>query len=67
MENDNKKHIEVAKLTKTQGLKGDLRAVLCCDSPEVLRGFKTFLLGESKTPIEVELREVRKGFVVLRL
>ena len=62
-----KKYIEIAKLTKTQGLKGDLRAQIYCDSPDAFENFTQFYLGEAKTPVEVRLREIRKGFVVLCL
>jgi 16S rRNA processing protein RimM len=60
-------YIEIARLTKPQGLKGDLRAQIYCDSPAVFEGFSRFYLGKDKTPIQVVMREIRKGFVVLRL
>jgi 16S rRNA processing protein RimM len=62
-----KKYIEIAKFTKTQGLKGDIRARTYCDSPEILETFKEFYIGENKTPIGVTLVTIRKGFVILRL
>ncbi|MCL1881359.1 MAG: ribosome maturation factor RimM [Oscillospiraceae bacterium] len=63
-----KKYIEVAKFTKPQGLKGELRASLYCDSPEVLEKFQDRLfIGKEKKPIEITLRNVRKGFVVVKI
>jgi 16S rRNA processing protein RimM len=66
---NNKKYIEIAKFTKPQGLRGGIRALLYCDSPDVFAELSEsighFLLGESKTPVKVWLSEVRKGFVVL--
>ncbi|MCL2754252.1 MAG: ribosome maturation factor RimM [Oscillospiraceae bacterium] len=70
----NKDYIEVAKITKPQGLKGHLRAQLRCDSPEVLVEFADCLHigdeGSSKTPpkpIDVTLTSIRSGFVVVKI
>ncbi|MCL2035802.1 MAG: ribosome maturation factor RimM [Oscillospiraceae bacterium] len=62
-----KKYIEIARLTKPQGLKGLIRAQLLCDNADVFDGFKRFYLGESKSPLTARIREIRKGFVVLEL
>jgi 16S rRNA processing protein RimM len=62
-----KKYLEIAKLTKPQGLKGDLRAQIYCDSPDILDNFETFYLGDDKAPVQAQLKEIRKGFVVLRV
>ena len=59
------KYIEIAKFTKPQGLRGGIRAVALCDSPEMLEEFKNFYLGEEKTPIKIWLEQIRKGFVIL--
>jgi len=60
-------YIEIAKLTKPQGLRGGLRAQLYCDSPEIFTNFKKLFIGKEKTPIKVTLSEIRKGFVILTL
>jgi 16S rRNA processing protein RimM len=65
--NNNNKYIKIAKLTKPQGLKGQLRALPLCDYPEKLNEFKSFYLGEAHTPTKIWLDEIRKGFVVLTL
>ncbi|MDR0197924.1 MAG: ribosome maturation factor RimM [Oscillospiraceae bacterium] len=59
--------MKIAQFTKTQGLKGELRAKSFCDSPDVLGRFECFYLGESKIPVKASLSEIRKGFVVLRV
>jgi len=63
----NKQYLEMARFTKPQGLKGDLRAQIFCDSPEILEDFEQFYLGKDKTPLTVSLKEMRKGFVVLQI
>jgi 16S rRNA processing protein RimM len=62
---ENKNYLEIARLTKPQGLRGALRAQILCDSPEILRKFEGFYLGEEKSFIKVWLNEIRKGFVIL--
>jgi len=59
------KYIAIAKFTKTQGLKGELRAQTYCDDPHILEEFKQLYLGENKTPIKISLHGIRKGFVIL--
>jgi 16S rRNA processing protein RimM len=65
--NKEKIYLEIAKFTKPQGLKGHLRAQFFCDSPEVLRDFTEFYIGETKSPIEITVTETRKGFAVLKI
>jgi len=61
-----KNYLEIAEFTKTQGLKGEIRAKTFCDSPDVLNRFERFFAGEYKKPIKVRLVEIRKGFVILK-
>jgi len=58
--------LEIAEFTKTQGLKGEIRAKTFCDSPEIIGNFTRFFIGESKTPLKLHLAEIRKGFVILK-
>lgn len=62
-----KKYLEIARFTKTQGLKGELRAQTFCDSPEMLEDFDCFYIGKDKNPLEVSVRNIRKGFAVLKI
>ncbi|MDR0222047.1 MAG: ribosome maturation factor RimM [Oscillospiraceae bacterium] len=62
-----KEYLEIARFTKPQGLKGELRAAVYCDSPDVLNRFERFYLGEGKIPVKAELSEIRKGFVIMRI
>ncbi|MCL1903548.1 MAG: ribosome maturation factor RimM [Oscillospiraceae bacterium] len=60
-----KTFLEIARFTKPQGLKGDLRAQLFCDSPDVLFDFDGFYMGANKSFIKAKVCELRKGFVVM--
>lgn len=44
-----KRYLEAARLTKTVGLRGEMRAQVLCDDPEVLTDFDLFL-GKEHTP-----------------
>ncbi len=44
-----KRYLEAAKLTKIVGLRGEMRAQVLCDNPDILTDFDLFL-GESHTP-----------------
>ena len=61
------KYLEIARFTKTQGLNGDLRAQYFCDSPEILQTFKRFHIGLAKSRINVQVRQIRKSFVVMKI
>jgi 16S rRNA processing protein RimM len=63
-------YLEIAKFTKTQGLRGELRAQLYCDSPAVIEEFADALFigaGEPKRPISLKLTSVRKSFVIAKI
>lgn len=47
-----KRYLEAAKLTKTVGLKGEMRAQVLCDSCEVLTDFDLYL-GKEHKPVRV--------------
>ncbi|MCL1831543.1 MAG: ribosome maturation factor RimM [Oscillospiraceae bacterium] len=67
-EKADKSWLEIAKFTKTQGLKGELRAQLYCDSPEIIQEYADRLfIGEPKRLVEVRLTSVRKGFAVMKI
>lgn len=62
-----KNFLEIARFTKPQGLKGELRAQIFCDSPDVLLNFDGFYIGEKKSFIKIKVNEIRKGFVVIKV
>lgn len=46
-----KQYLEIGKITKLQGLKGELRVQYYCDEPEMLADFETLYMGKEKAPI----------------
>lgn len=62
-----KKYLEIAKFTKTQGLKGEIRAVTYCDEPEELGEFDTLYLGKEKTPVVIQSVRIQKNIAILKL
>lgn len=62
-----KQYLEMAKITKPVGLKGELRAQLFCDEPELLTEFELFL-GKEHTPCEVvSVRTLKNDMVAIKL
>lgn len=58
----------MAKLTKTIGLKGEMRAQIYCDSSEMLLDFDTLYLGKEKTPVTVvSVRPQKNDMAAIRL
>lgn len=47
-----KRYLEAARITKTVGLRGEMRAQLLCDSCEILTDFE-LALGKEHTPVKV--------------
>lgn len=63
-----KQFLEAGKLTKLQGLKGELRMQYYCDGPERLDGLKTLYLDRGKTPIGlVSSRYLKSDVTVVKL
>lgn len=63
-----KQFLEAGKLTKTQGLKGELRMQYYCDGPERLDGLKTLYLDKGKTPVGlVSSRYLKSDVAVVKL
>lgn len=47
-----KRYLEAARLTKTVGLKGEMRAQVLCDGCDILTGFDLYL-GRERKPVRV--------------
>ncbi len=62
-----KKHLEIARFTKTQGLKGEIRAEYYADDPEEIGDFETLYLGKEKTPVSVDYVRPVKNIVIIKL
>ena len=60
--------LEAGRITKLQGLKGELRMQYYCDGPERLDGLKTLYLDKGKTPIGLTAsRYLKSDVTVIKL
>lgn len=60
-------YLEAGKIVSTHGLKGEMRVVSWCDSPELFCEFDIFYLGKDKVECEVVSSKIQKNIVLLRL
>ena len=63
-----KKYLVIGRITKLQGLKGEVRVQYYCDEPEMLCEFDTLYLGREHTPVEpARARYLKSDVAVLKL
>ena len=62
-----KQFLEIAKITATHGIRGEVRCQYYCDSPDILCGFETLYLDKGKTSVEIERAYVHKNVVILKM
>lgn len=63
-----KQFLEMGKITKLQGLKGEVRMQYYCDSPDVLEEFETLYLDKGKTAVQLEnVRYLKSDVAVIKL
>lgn len=63
-----KQYLEMGKITKTQGLKGEVRMQYYCDSPEDLEEFNILYMGKDKVEVEIEKsRYLKSDVAVIKL
>lgn len=60
-----KQYLEMGKITKTQGLKGEVRMQYYCDSPDMLEEFDTLYMGKDKTEVIIERSRYLKSDVAV--
>ncbi len=60
-----KKFLEAGQIVNTHGIRGEVKIVPWCDTPEFLCGFDVLYLGE--TPVSVESARVHKSNVIAKL
>ncbi|MDR1753860.1 MAG: ribosome maturation factor RimM [Eubacterium sp.] len=61
-----KKYLEIAKITKTQGLNGELRAQYYCDDPEEISCFKKLYLKNGKDFLSPKYIRPHKNVVIIK-
>ena len=63
-----KKYLEIGKITKLQGLKGEVRVQYYCDDPEMLCEFETLYLGKEHSPVRPKkARYLKADVAVLKI
>lgn len=63
-----KQYLEIGKITKLQGLKGEVRVQYYCDDAEMLEEFPELYLDKAKTPVTVEKsRYLKSDVAVIKL
>lgn len=63
-----KQYLEIGKLTKTQGLNGEMRMQFYCDSADVLGDMETLYFDKGKTPVKlISVRYVKNDVCVVKL
>ncbi|MBQ8410602.1 MAG: 16S rRNA processing protein RimM [Ruminiclostridium sp.] len=60
-----KQYLEMGKITKTQGLKGEVRMQYYCDSPDMLEEFDVLYMGKEKAEVEIEKSRYLKSDVAV--
>lgn len=60
-------YIQVGRIVNAHGIRGEVRLLPQNFDPAYLTGFKTFYLGENKTPVVPTANHVHKSFVLLKL
>ena len=60
-----KKYLEAGEIVNTHGIKGEVKIVSWCDTPEFLCAFKVFSIDEK--PVKVESARPHKNNVIAKL
>lgn len=60
-----KQYLEMGKITKTQGLKGEVRMQYYCDSSDMLEEFDILYMGKEKAEVEIEKSRYLKSDVAV--
>lgn len=62
-----KQYLEAGQIVSTHGIKGELKVMPWCDSPEFLCKLKTLYFGEGTQPVKVLRARVQKNMVLMTL
>ena len=61
-----KKYLEIGKITSVFGVRGEVKVLPMCDSPQLLTEFDT-LYWKSGTPLTIENARVHKNMAVVKI
>ncbi|MBE6861825.1 MAG: 16S rRNA processing protein RimM [Ruminococcus sp.] len=62
-----KEYLEAGKIVTIHGIKGEVKIMPYCDSPELLCEFDRLFLGKNHTEIIIERSRVQKNMVIAKL
>ncbi len=62
-----KEYLEAGKIVTIHGIKGEVKIMPYCDSPELLCEFDRLFLGKNHTEINIERSRVQKNMVIAKL
>lgn len=61
-----RRYLETGKIVTTHGVRGEVKVMPWCDSPDFLTALNTLYLDEGRRSIEVERARVQKNMVLLK-
>jgi 16S rRNA processing protein RimM len=62
-----KEFLEIGKIVNTHGIKGELKVMAWCDSPEIVLDFDELYIDEGTVKLEIENSKVHKNMVILKI
>lgn len=62
-----KQFLEIGRIVGVQGLKGEVRVELWCDSPEFFCGFDLLYFDKGKIPVNIERSRPHKNIAVAKI
>lgn len=62
-----KEYLEAGKIVNTHGIKGEVKIMPYCDSPELLCEFDRLFMGKSLTEIYIQRSRVQKNMIICKI
>ena len=62
-----KEYLEAGKIVNTHGIRGEVKIMPYCDSPELLCEFDRLFMGKSLTEIYIERSRVQKNMIICKI
>ena len=62
-----KEYLEAGKIVNTHGIRGEVKIMPYCDSPELLCEFDRLFMGKSLKEIYIERSRVQKNMIICKI
>ena len=62
-----KEYLEAGKIVNTHGIRGEVKIMPYCDSPELLCEFDRLFMGKSLKEIYIERSSVQKNMIICNI